>query len=143
MVLTYATTDDLEAEPWSLDPLPADASRLLALASGMVRDATVAAVYATNTDGTPSDDVVAAGFRDAVCAQVSTWAAAGLTAAEISGGIATTAPVASKSLGPRSISYAGAEQSATDRRTLLRALTGEAVGYLRELSIWPGVQVTG
>lgn len=140
-MLVYATTDDLAVSPWSMTDPPANVTRLLAAASGLVRRATLAACYDVDSEGAPSDTAVAAGFRDAVCAQVTTWAAAGIDPTQ-SGG-AQSGVVASKSLGPRSVQYATYERDAAQRQYITTHLTGEALGYLRDLDIWHGVQVTG
>jgi len=140
MVLMYATTDDLAAEPWGLSNPPTNAGRLIARASGMVLAATRSAVYTTGSDDLPTDTKVAEAFRDAVCAQVAMWAESGIdpTKVDTSPGI-----VSAKSMGPRSVSYAGAEQAAADRSRAASGLSQEALGYLRNLPIWPGIGVYG
>ncbi|GAB3166911.1 hypothetical protein GCM10027059_26580 [Myceligenerans halotolerans] len=141
MVLVYATTSDLAASPWGLTDPPANVARLLAHASGLVRTATLTAVYDVDAERLPTDTTVAEGFRDAVCAQVSTWVEAGIDPAQAGGG--NPGVVASKSLGPRSVQYAVYERDASQRRYITTHLTDEAAGYLWDLDIWPGVQVIG
>ena len=141
MVLVYATTADLAAQPWALSPMPANASRLIARASQLVREATKAAVYDVDPAGKPAEADILAGFRDAVCAQVVTWAEAGIDPAQAGAG--QSGVVASKSYGPRSVQYATYERDAAQRQWVTGHLTDEALGYLRELDIWPGVQVIG
>lgn len=143
MALVYATTGDVQAAPWSVDPLPANVGRQLAYASRLVRKATTSAVYATDATGAPTDTAVITGFRDAVCAQVAAWAALGVTdpaaeAAASSGGVVTN-----KSLGPRAVGYAGAEAKAAERARICRELTDEAAGYLADLGLCDGVRVIG
>lgn len=141
MALVYATNADLAASPWLLTSPPANVTRLIAKASQMVRVATKTALYDVDATGKPSDAEVLAGFRDAVCAQVSTWAASGIdpTTAASSTGVVST-----KALGPRSVSYAGADQAAAARAQAASGLTDEAMGYLTDLvDIWHGVQVIG
>ncbi|MFD2792580.1 hypothetical protein ACFS27_03365 [Promicromonospora vindobonensis] len=135
MALVYATEADLSAAPWSITPLPANVGRLLAYASRLVRKATRSAVYDTDTTGAPTGTTVVAGFRDAVCAQVAAWSAAGITdpaaeAASTSGGVVTN-----KSLGPRAVGYAGAEAAAAERARITRGLTDEAAGYIDDLNL--------
>lgn len=141
MVLVYATTDNLAVPPWSLTDPPANVGRLLVIASGLVRKATRAAWYEVDSGNLPTDATVAAGFRDAVCAQVTTWVGAGIDPTQAGGGRPTV--VASKGMGPRSIQYAVYERDATQRRYVTTNLTDEARGYLDDLDIWYGVQVTG
>ena len=68
---TYATlsqlTDYMDEEP------PDNADRLLVKATRRIDYLTIAAVYDTDDDGLPTDDDVAAAFRDATCAQVQWW----------------------------------------------------------------------
>lgn len=141
-MLVYATIADLAAAPWMVDPVPANADRLLARASQLVRGATRTALYDVDADGMPTDADVLAGFRDATCAQVSAWVAAGIVDpnAVLAG---SAGVVASKSLGPRSISYAGADQVAAERTRIAGTLTDEALGFLDDLDLWHGVLVIG
>lgn len=135
MALVYATTADLQAAPWSISPLPANAARQLAYASRLVRAATRSAVYATDSTGAPTDAAVIAGFRDAVCAQVTAWASAKIADPMAEGASASGGVVTSKGLGPRSVGYAGAENKAAERARICRELTAEAAGYLDDLNL--------
>lgn len=73
---TYATTTQL-AEYLQAAP-PLDGSRLLERASQLLdTDFLIPAVYDVDDDGMPTDPVVIAGFRDAVCAQVEFWGEVG------------------------------------------------------------------
>jgi hypothetical protein len=141
-MLVYADTADLTSAPWSVSDLPANADRLLVRASQMVRGTTRTAIYAVDDTGMPTDPDVAAAFRDATCAQVSAWIAAGIDdpTAVLAG---SAGVVASKSLGPRSISYAGADAVAAERARIAAGLTDEALGYLDDLDVWHGVLVIG
>jgi len=140
MVLVYAEASDLAEAPWSLDPAPDNADRLIARASQLVRAATRSAIYDVDAAGKPSDEDVLAGFRDAVCAQVATWVSSDIDPTLV----ATSSRVeASKSLGPRSVTYADAAQTAEQRARAASGLTDEAYGYLRDLDIWYGAWVHG
>lgn len=98
----YATTADLTA--WLAPaPVPANAAGLLRSASLLVENATIEAVYATNTAGLPTDTAVAGAFKDATTAQAAMWSAAGIDPA--GGGVASSAPVRSKKLGSGSVEY--------------------------------------
>ena len=142
-MLVYATAADLAADPWGITTPPANVQRLLARASQMVRGATKTALYATDDAGMPTDPDVLAGFRDATCAQVSAWITAGIDDPSSAAAAASSGIVASKSLGPRSISYAGADQAAAERARIAASLTDEALGYLDDLDLWHGVLVIG
>lgn len=67
----YATPSDLMPD-W-LDEIPANATRLIRAASVMVEDTTRLALYATDTQGLPTEPEVIEAFRDAVCNQVAIW----------------------------------------------------------------------
>lgn len=143
MAVVYATSEDLAAAPWSVSPLPANVDRQLAYASRLVREATRTAVYATDTTGAPTDAAVVAGFRDAVCAQASAWAALGITDPAAEGASTSGGVIASKGLAPRSISYAGTEGKAAERARITRGLTDEAAGYIADLNLGAAPWVTG
>ena len=143
MALVYATSAELAAAPWSVSPIPANVARQLAYASRLVRAATRSAVYATDATGAPTDAAVIAGFRDAVCAQVSAWADLGITNPAAEAAAASSGVVTSKSLGPRSIGYAGAEAKAAERARICRELTSEAAGHLDDLNLCDAPLVIG
>ena len=140
-MLIYATNADLAAAPWLVTEPPANVGRLLAYASQLVRTATRSAIYGTGTDGAPTDATVVGAFKDAVCAQVSTWIGAGINPAQAGGGQSSV--VASKSLGPRSVQYAVYERDAAQRQHITLHLTDEAAGYLADLGLCSAVQVHG
>lgn len=77
MVLVYATRAELVAyAPASVQskiPAEPEATRLLTSASKEILLATRTAVYATDTNGYPTDTAVRQGFRDATCAQAVWW----------------------------------------------------------------------
>lgn len=100
-VIVYASGPDFTE--WSGMAAPAKITPLLRSASLLVRGATVASVYGTDTAGLPSDGAVLSAFRDATCAQVALWVSAGIDPA--GGGAATSAPVRSKKLGSGSVDY--------------------------------------
>jgi hypothetical protein len=68
----YATADDMAA--YTGTTAPADADALLAKASRML-DSSVFRLcwYQADSDGLPTNDLVTAAFRDAVCAQAAWW----------------------------------------------------------------------
>lgn len=68
MSRVYATPEQLTA--WTGQPAPADAERLLTRASEDVDSALLAAVYATDSAGMPTDPEVTQALSDAVCALV-------------------------------------------------------------------------
>lgn len=76
MTRVYATSDDLAAYTGS--SAPDDASALLAKATRMLDSAVFRLCwYAVDETGLPSNAVLLAAFRDAVCAQVAWWVALG------------------------------------------------------------------
>lgn len=143
MALVYATSAELAAVPWSVSPIPANVARQLAYASYLVRRATRSAVYATDAAGAPTDAAVIAGFRDAVCAQLTAWAALGISDPAAEAASASSGVVASKGLGPRSIAFAAADAKAQERARITRALTDEAAGYIADLNLYDAPLVTG
>jgi len=70
-VTTYATVEQLAADPWGLTP--PGAARLLVRASEVIDQALRTAVYDVDTAGAPTDAAVIAALVDAVCAQVEFW----------------------------------------------------------------------
>lgn len=74
----YATADDLAAYPGGSAVPTADVDLLLARAGRfLVANLFRYCWYKVGPDGLPSDALVAAAFRDCVCAQVVWWAALG------------------------------------------------------------------
>lgn len=73
--LVYATRAELVAYAPAGVTVPADpeATRLLTSASKEIRRATKCAIYATDTDGYPTDTAIRQAFRDATCAQAVWW----------------------------------------------------------------------
>lgn len=140
-MLIYATIEELAAEPWGITEPPDNVGQMLLHASGMVTEAVRSALYDVDTEGYPSITTVRQGFRDATCAQVSAWIAAGIdpTAAAA----AQSQVVASKKLGPREIQYATYERDARQRQYLTTHLGKLAVQILAELGLPSGVRVTG
>jgi len=76
-VRSYATTTQLATYLRAAPPL--DAVALLERATRLLdSDFLKAAVYDVDDDGMPTDSVVAAGFAEAVCAQVEFWGEVGV-----------------------------------------------------------------
>lgn len=68
---TYATVEQLAADPWGLTP--PDAARLLVRASEIIDQALRTAIYAVDTAGAPTNAAVIQVLADATCAQVEYW----------------------------------------------------------------------
>ena len=68
---TYATVEQLAADPWGLTP--PGAARLLVRASEVIDQALRTAVYDVDTNGAPTDVAVIAALVGATCAQVEFW----------------------------------------------------------------------
>lgn len=142
MTLIYATDADLLERMRQDDPnaeLPSNAGRLLRAASYVVRRYTRSAVYAVDDDGYPSDPRVRAGFRDATTAQAAALAAAGIDPDAPNGGRV----IASKGVGPASVTYAGADTEAATRAALLTWPSLEAAQALDDLGLTSAPWVVG
>lgn len=126
----YATPTDLTE--WTGDAAPADAAALIRHASALVEGATRGARYAVDDGGLPTGPAVVAAFRDATCAQVALWAAAGLD--PTTGGIeATSGRVAtSKTIRGATVSYdaAAAAQAKQARTAALTSVGAETYQIL-------------
>ncbi|MBD5787112.1 hypothetical protein IF650_13070 [Cellulosimicrobium terreum] len=144
-MLVYATTTDLQADPWGLSPVPSNAGGLIRAASLLVSDATLSAVYDTDETGLPTDARVAEAFRDAVCSQVVTWVRLGIDPDAAGADAATTSGrvTVSKSFGPASVTYVGVESAVAERARLATELTSGAAGILRAAGLDTRVRVTG
>jgi hypothetical protein len=124
----YATPDQLAA--YTGQPAPEDAAQLLAGASRML-DASVLrlAVYATGSDGLPTDPVVAAVLAEAVCAQVAWWGQVGDSTGAAGVGWGSVS-IGSVSLG-RSVTSVSGDDSAA------RQLAPQARDALRDPDLTP------
>ena len=100
----YAQPSDLT--PVWVDTEPANASRLIRDASGLVEDAALMARYNTDDDGYPTDPTVREAFRNAVCKQVAIWHAGNLDPDK--GSTGQTPHLTGESAGSGSVSYSGA-----------------------------------
>ena len=141
MVLVYADATALTA--WTGQAAPANATQLLRSASMLITSATVASVYGVDDAGLPSDATVLEAFRDATCAQVAYWVAAGVDPA--AGGISTSAPVRGKSLGSGRVEYdtavSGSVNAFQAKRAAATTLCAEAFMILQQAGVTPsGVQ---
>ena len=68
---TYATVEQLAADPWGLTP--PDAARKLVRASEVIDQALRTAIYDVDTADAPTDAAVIAALVGATCAQVEFW----------------------------------------------------------------------
>ena len=67
----YATPTDLNASPWNANLSTEQATTLLTHATPILEELTKTAIYTTNSQGLPTDPVIAAAFKDAACAQAT------------------------------------------------------------------------
>lgn len=118
-MLVYANPDALGA--WTGEPAPDNAVQLIRRASTMVGVATRMARYAVTPAGLPADDDQADAMRDATCAQVAAWVAAGVSPT----GELITAQVAKTSIEGATIDYDTATAS-SDRDRVAGTLCSEA-----------------
>ena len=137
MTPNYATPAELAAAPWSIAGLTEpDANRLIGFASRLVYRATMTAIYSTDATGLPVSTAIAGVMRDAVCSQVSTWAALSIDPAK--GAADTGGLVASKGFGGATIQYAVYASSIEARATAARYLTPDALGILSAADLTSG-----
>lgn len=132
MATTYATTADLRAhlELAPGDPDPANATRYLRTASGLVSEAIIAAVYRVDENGVPTDATKAAACRDATLIQVEAWIVAGIDPALGTAQVKRAVKTKAASNGGLSVTY----DDADPRQWTLaagRELVPEAVVPLR------------
>jgi len=135
-VRIYAT--EAEVQDWIGDgsPLVVNAASLLRSASGLVRQETRAAVYATDSEGYPSVPMVRDAFRDATCAQVKFWVDQNIDPSLGAGGVAPLA--ASKSIGGASIQYSTYVSTAQARADAAGTLSPEAWYILADAELLGG-----
>lgn len=131
----YATETDLAEWP-GIETVPADAASLLLSASGLVRQETRLARYATDTLGFPSVPMIRDAFRDAVCAQVKFWIDHKINPSLGAAGVAPLA--ASKSIGGASIQYSTYVSTAQARADAAGTLGPEAWYILADAELLGG-----
>lgn len=98
---TYATAADVKEWTGNTDPVDPASIRT---ASALVEHATRLDRYDIDTDGYPTSATIAEAFREAVCEQVSTWAAARINVA--AGAVGQAPRITSQSVDGGSVSYA-------------------------------------
>jgi hypothetical protein len=141
-MIVHATVTDLAAEPWSVTA--DNAVVLLRLASRLVDQATMTAIYAVDGTGRATDADVLAVLRDATCAQAAAWATLGIDPIKGRADDSGTAAVASKTIGSGSIAYdrSGAVLTAQARQEAATTLAPEAwqilaaAGLLSPARVW-------
>lgn len=131
----YATETDLQEWP-GIEAVPDNAASLLRSASGLVRQETRTARYATDTSGYPSVPMVRGAFRDAVCAQVKFWVDHKIDPSLGAAGVAPLA--ASKSIGGASIQYSTYVSTAQARADAAGTLGPEAWYILADAELLGG-----
>lgn len=119
---TYAVPADLRT-PWGVEADDASAASLIDRASTIVRSLTLTAVYDTDDNGDPTDQVVRGALRDATCAQVAWFEETGDTGSGAAGRFN------SMSLGSASLS-GGGTGSGTNTDAATAAISPEAVRIL-------------
>ena len=118
VVLQYATSAEIEAAAVEHDiDLPGDTTYWGAAASNLVNKATMTHWYSTDpVTGLPTDDKVAACFRDAAIAQIVYWAKNGVDPEMGAGSIKGSGEVQSSSIGGGSITKATANNEVVRHR---------------------------
>lgn len=145
-MLLYATPADFNALGAADLSVP-EINRLLGAASRLVRNATRAAIYDTDSAGKPSDPDILAAFVEATTLHARAMLDAGITnpAAGATAGAAAT--VSSASILGASITYgtgsaASGSTVTDDRAALLEALCPDALWALESAGVLPGVVQT-
>lgn len=132
MTTTYATTAELKAflglDPG--DPDPANATRYIRTASGLVTEAILAAVYRVDENGVPTDATKAAACRDATLIQVEAWIASGIDPALGTAQVKRAVKTKAASNGGLSVTY-DAPDPRHHQLAEARELVAEAVVPLR------------
>lgn len=126
-MLTYATAADVES--WTGLPAPDDAIPLIRNASLLVGRACRNDRYAVTPAGFPSDDSVVDAMRDATCAQVELWVAAGVD--PVAGPAGVEAEVSSTSIGSASVGMANSGDVDAARRQATTSLCVTSLSILR------------
>jgi len=134
-VKLYAT--EAELTTW-LAPkaVPADAGDLLQSASNLIRSETKRAIYATDSDGYPTDTATREAFRVATMAQVKFWSDSSINPALGAAGVQPLA--ASKSIGGASIAYSVYAATAEARANSAGTLGPDAFYILEEAGLLDG-----
>lgn len=131
----YATPDDVE----NVD-VAGDLAAQLAYASALIDEHVLTALYATDEDGRPTDPTGRDAFRDAVVAQVKTWAALKIDPALGPAGVTREGSVTTKSIGSASISRSASSRAADDLANTVSSLTPTARALvdsaLRARRVW-------
>lgn len=128
----YATTQEL-TEWLGEAPVPADADRLLRSASRIIGSETKTAIYATDTDGYPTDTPLRDAFREATMEQVMFWADHNIKPWLGAAGVAPLA--ASKSIGGASVQYSTYVSTAEARANAAGVLGPDAWYILDEAGL--------
>lgn len=128
---TYATLSDLAS--WLGEVPPGNAARLLLSATRRVDLALTGAWYPVDDDSMPTDSLVAAALRDAVCAQVAWWVETGDTTGSGAG-----AEWSSVSIGKLSLSRGGGGSgSRSASATSGKRLAEDAIDILTVAGLLP------
>lgn len=126
-MIVYATTEQLS--DWMDDSQEeASVKPLLRKASGLVRKAIRNDLYDTLPSGLPEDDDLTEALREATCAQVEVWLAAGITS--VAGTAGVEPEVVSSSIDGASLSFDVASRVAA-RQEIAGCLSVDALDILR------------
>lgn len=129
-----AAPADLAAWTGATEPL--NAVPLLRSATTLVLAATKGAYYAVDPlTGLATDPAVAKVLTDATCIQAAAWAALGID--PLTGGVAVSTVLASKSIGSARLAYADAAAAAAAKTAAVTELVPEAVAKLSQNNLTP------
>lgn len=134
MALAYADTDDLAQ--YTGEVAPAGAARLLREAAALVRFATRNDLYDVQPSGLPSDDDLREAMRDATCAQVEYWIAAGVD--PVAGNPGGSSSVANVEVDGAKVQYSadpGETAASAARAASITSLVGPAYAILRSVGL--------
>ncbi|WP_295035760.1 hypothetical protein [uncultured Microbacterium sp.] len=127
-----ATTSDYSAA-YPTDPVPANLDDVLRSCTGLVQDATIAAVYAVDADGTATSPTIAKALLAATLVQARAWVKLGIDPA--TGGVLQAGTKRSKRLASAAIEYADAGAAADARAAAYKGLVPDAVRALQRANL--------
>jgi hypothetical protein len=137
MIPSYALPADLNAAPWNLTLVEANAVTLIAHACRLVRRATRTAIYTADpTTGLPTETSEKHALRDAACAQVASWVKLSIDPA--AGAADPGKTIAQKSLGSASIQYVAYASTVEARARAALSLTQDALMILEDAGLVGG-----
>lgn len=136
-MLLYATTADVTT--WIGEDLDTDVTAMIRRASILVGNACRNDLYDVDGAGKPSDPDLVEAMRDAVCAQVDYWVAAGINPAKGAGGLALAKTEMTVDGATVKYDTTGVVAAAQEAAASIDSLTGDALAILRNAGLASGL----